>query len=197
MYATDFEAWEQSGLSRALSEHQELELAAELLEVTSDAELEAFLGKLVKTATRSIGNFARSPTGKVLGGFLKGVAKKALPIAGAALGNLVVPGVGGMIGGKLGSVASSLFELEMEGMSPEDQEFEVARRFVRFAGAAAQTAAQEAHSGDPKAAASRAMRVAAQQYAPGLLKTPLASPRQRPSSGRWVRQGDRIILLGI
>ena len=35
--------------------------------------------------------------------------------------------------GKLASGATKLFGLELEGMSPEDQEFEVARRFVRLA----------------------------------------------------------------
>lgn len=202
MYANEFEAFTSdneypSARNTPFSEQQELELAAELLEVSSDAELEAFLGKLVSSAARGISNFARSSTGKAIGGFLKGVAKKALPIAGTALGNLVAPGIGGMIGGKLGSVASSLFELELEGMSPEDQEFEVARRFVRFAGATANAAARQGTAGDPQSIANQAIRQAARIYAPGLLKTTLPQPRQRANSGRWIRQGDRIILLGL
>src|SRR5687768_9430530 len=82
-------------------EVEEMELAAELLEITDEQELEQFLGKLVRSAGKAIGGFVKSPVGKALGGVLKTVAKKALPIAGSALGNLVAPGVGGMIGGKL------------------------------------------------------------------------------------------------
>lgn len=106
-------------------EVEEMELASQLLEVQSDAELDEFLGKLVKRAASAAGKFIKSPVGKQLVGALKGVAKKALPIAGAALGNMIVPGVGGAIGGKLASAAGSMFGLELEGLSQEDREFEV------------------------------------------------------------------------
>lgn len=206
MYASEYEDYEYEGvesedsefesgsLYRPFSEQQEMELAAELLEVGSDAELEQFLGGLIKKAARGVSNFARSSAGKAVGGFLKGVAKKALPIAGAALGNLVVPGVGGAIGGKLGSFASSLFEMEMEGMSPEDMEFETARRFVRLAGATAATAARNNNRGPSEAVVQQAIQSAARIHAPGLMRRPR---RRGASSGRWVRQGNRIILLGI
>lgn len=59
--------------------------------IQSEEELEEFFGKLVKAA----GSFIKSPVGKTLGGVLKNVARTALPVAGAALGNLVAPGVGG------------------------------------------------------------------------------------------------------
>ena len=64
----------------------EMELAAELLEITDDAELEQFLGSLVKRAARSVGRFARSDAGRALGGLLKKAAKKALPSVGSAIG---------------------------------------------------------------------------------------------------------------
>jgi len=70
-----------------------------------------------------------------LGGLLKGAAKQVLPtLAGAAV-TLVG---GGMIGSELGSAAGDAFGLELEGLSPEDGEYEVARRFVRIAGEAKQ-----------------------------------------------------------
>ncbi|WGZ95367.1 MAG: hypothetical protein QJT81_05105 [Candidatus Thiothrix putei] len=207
MYAAEFEAFEfedefenafeDNSLTRPFTEQQEMELAAELLEVGSEEELEEFLGKLVKKAAKGIGNFVRSPAGKAVGGFLKGLAKKALPVAGAALGNFVVPGVGGAIGGKLGSFASSLFELEMEGMSPEDMEFEVARRFVRLAGATTASAAQNSQRGAPDVVVNRAIQNAARLHAPGLLQNRQPARTGRARSGRWVRSGNRIILLGV
>src|SRR5438067_1817987 len=61
-----------------LTEAQELELASELLEISSEAELEQFLGGLIK----KVGGFMKSPIGQALGGVLKNVAKKALPVVG-------------------------------------------------------------------------------------------------------------------
>ncbi|MGH7520870.1 MAG: hypothetical protein ACREMI_06300 [Gemmatimonadales bacterium] len=64
-----------------LDEVDEMDLAAELLGVSDEAELDQFFGKLIKKA----GKFLKSPTGKALGGILKNVARKALPIAGRAV----------------------------------------------------------------------------------------------------------------
>ena len=80
-----------------LNEVEELELAAELLSISSEEELDQFLGKLfkrvwkgVKKVGRFVGKVA-SPLGKVL----KGIAKKALPFVGGALGSFIpIPGVG-------------------------------------------------------------------------------------------------------
>ena len=69
-----------------LSEADEMTLAAELLEITNEAELDRFLGGLIKKVGGAVGKFVKSPMGKAIGGVLKGVAKKALPIAGRALG---------------------------------------------------------------------------------------------------------------
>lgn len=151
-------------------EVEEMELAAELLGIQNEEELEEFLGKLIKRAGGAIKKFANSNVGRALGGVLKTVASKALPIAGAALGNMVLPGVGGMIGSKLASAGGKMFGLELEGMSPQDQEFEVARRFVRLGGAAARQAARMPSYGSPVDVAKDAVLGAAQMYAPGLVR---------------------------
>ena len=65
------------------NEGEVMELAAELLEVTNEAELDRFLGKLIKKAGSALGKVVKSPIGQAVGGVLKGVAKKALPIARA------------------------------------------------------------------------------------------------------------------
>jgi len=172
----------------------ELELATELLGVSNEQELEQFLGKLFKKVGKGVSNFAKSGVGKSLLGGLKTIAKKALPIAGGALGNFLVPGLGGAIGSKLGSAASNLFELELEGLSNEDREFEVARRFVRLATDATKKATTAARAGaPPKVAAASALKRAAANHAPGLLRKRRGfagrGPGGRMGGGRMGRMG--------
>ena len=189
-------------------EIEEMELAADFLEVSDDADLEQFLGKLLKKAKKAAGGFLQTGLGQQVGGLLKGAARQALP----ALGNMIVPGVGGAAGSRLGK----MFGLELEGLSPEDQEFEAARKFVRFAGEVAQNAANAPQNAPAQQVAKAAVIEAAQKHAPGLLR-PASGRRQGGGyqggaarrrgryagrgagahSGRWVRRGDRIILLGV
>ena len=103
-----------NGEASPLHESLEMEFASELLEVQTEAELDQFLGKLMRRVASGAKSFVNSSAGKALGGMLKSVAKKALPIAGAALGNMIVPGLGGMVGGKLASAAGNAFGLELE-----------------------------------------------------------------------------------
>ncbi len=202
-----------------LNEAMEMELAAELLGVTNEEELEQFLGGLVK----KVGGFLKSGVGKTLGGVLKGIAKKALPIVGGAIGSFVAPGVGTAVGSSLGSMAGKLFGLELEGLSGEDREFEVARRFVRLASAAARQAALAPPHMTPYAAAKKAVVLASRKHAPGLYgylagipagvagsgftmadTAPFASSTglfsygaPESASGRWVRRGSTIIVYGV
>jgi uncharacterized protein (DUF697 family) len=172
----------------------ETELATELLEISSEEELEDFLGNLVKGVTKRVGGFMKSSAGKALGRVLKNVAKKALPIAGSALGSFIAPGVGTAIGGKLGSMASNLFEVELEGMEAEEAEFEVARRYVRFAADAAKNAALAPENVPPWALVNAAVAESARQHAPGLVGH--RGSGQRAASGRWYRRGRRIVVIG-
>ena len=179
-----------------LSEIQELELASELLEVSNEQELEQFLGKLIGTVGAGLGRFARSDTGRALGGILKGAAKQALPVVGRAVGQWVTPG-GGAAGARIGRDVGQLLGLELEGLSHEDREFEVARQFVRFGASAARQAILAPPSVDPRASASAAVTTAARTYAPGLLpRLPGRSGRSWPRSGRWRRRGRAIVLYG-
>jgi hypothetical protein len=223
MEADEYESQYQYSFEGPFNEVEEMELASQLLEVTDEAELDQFLGDLFKKASRAVGGFIRGPIGRQLGGMLKGLAKKALPIAGGALGSFV-PGIGTAIGTAAGGAAANLFELELEGMSAEDQEFEIARHYVRLAGEAAQQAAQAPQNEAPQEAAKQALITAAQQHAPGLLAQagqqgtsygqqgaygqqgsqaqpgrsgqPGPAGQRRPRSGRWVRNGRTIVILG-
>jgi hypothetical protein len=205
------EAYETEFQETGLQEAEEMELAAELLEVTNETELDRFLGKLIRRVGRTVGKVVRSPLGRAIGGVLRPIAKAALPIAGRALGTFVGGPVGGMIGGRLASAAGQMFGLELEGLSGEDREFEVARRIVRHASATTRNALRAAPTRNPYAIARAAAAAAARQFAPGLVGrvpgmadaySPMTSdngviPAGARRRGTWIRRGRRIILLGV
>lgn len=202
--------------SEAFDEVEEMEMAADFLEITDEQELEQFLGKLFRKGRK----FFKKGVGRKLGRILKGVAKKALPVVGGAIGSAIAPGVGTTIGSKLGAAAGNIFGLELEGLSPQDQEYEVARRFVRFANSAVQKAGQLQRALPADSAARKAVLLAAKKHAPGLLKK-LGGIRSALGfeleadetaqgailnqnggggsgrSGRWIRRGRKIILIGV
>ena len=169
---------------------REVALASELLEVQTSAELEQFLGTLLRRAVGAGRKFARSATGRALGGLLKQAATGALPMVADA----VNPQAAGLAGPEGPSAAE--LGLELEGLSQEDREFEVARAFVRFADAAARIAAQAPPATPPTQTAGAAATAAARRHLPGLLVPTAARSRGREHSGRWVRQGNEIVVDG-
>jgi hypothetical protein len=167
-----------------LHESQELELASELLGVTSEQELEQFLGDVFRTVGRNVGQFVRSDTGRALGGILKDAAGQALPVVGRAVADYVSPGSGDT-GASLAQKAGTLLGLELEGLSPPDQEFEAARQFVRFASAATKQAAAAPRNVAPHTAARAAVVAAAHHHAPGLAQMgPASGSRPRLATPR-------------
>jgi uncharacterized protein (DUF697 family) len=166
-----------------LGETIEIELASELLAVTSEQELDQFLGDLIRNVGRSVGSILHSPLGQAIGRGLKGVIKSALPLAGGALGTLAGGPLGASIGSGLASMAGQAFGLELEGLSHEDQEFEATKRYVRFASEAVKTAASASPVSDPVTCAQAAIVTAAQRTAPGLLRF---VPRAFANSGGHV-----------
>ena len=199
----EFELDGETDLESPFEEFEEMEFAAELLSIQSEEELDQFLGKLIKRAGRGLRKIGR--VFRPLGGVLKGLAKKALPFVGGALGSLIpIPGVGTAVGSAVGSAVSKALEAEFEGMEPEDQEFEMAKRFVRVAGAAAKQAASAGADADPQQAVKSAVIAAARRHVPSLgngarsgagQSSADASGRRR--SGRWIRRGRKILLLGV
>ncbi|MET7280721.1 hypothetical protein ABZS29_20955 [Kribbella sp. NPDC005582] len=153
---------------------RELALASELLEITTEAELDRFLGKLLSGALTAARGFAGSDAGKAVGGVLKSVAKQALPHLGQAVG-------------KLG--------LQTEGLSAEDEEYEVARAFVRFADETADRVAEAAPGQPLGQVAQQAAAAAAQRHLPGLIRPPGPAGHGHGREGRWVRRGNRIIVF--
>jgi hypothetical protein len=174
------------------SEAEEIALAAELLSVSNEAELEQFLGNLWK-GIKKVGSFVGN-IAKPFSGVLKAVAKKALPFVGGALGSLIpIPGVGTAVGSALGGALSKALEMEFGEMELEDREFETARRFVRIAGTAAQQLAQAAPGSNPLPAIESALATAAQQH---LQHFQPSSGRAVSMSGRWMRRGKTLVVVG-
>jgi len=216
-----------------LSAAEETELASQLLEVTTEGDLEDFLGKLLKRVARGTGGLLRSQVGRALGGMLKNVAKATLPIAGGMVGSMLLPGAGTIVGRRLGTMASQLFEVPPGALESEAEQHEIARRYIRMASVAARNAALGSVRAHPTVLARNAMYFAARRHAPGVARrfrtfarpapwywpapmpvtpTPAygtaglagvgyaprwTAPRGPAMSGRWVRRGRRIVLLGL
>lgn len=158
-----------------LSETQEIELANQVLEIGSEQELEQFLGDFLRTAADKAGRFARSKTGRQLGGILKNAAIQALPVVGRALG-----GPSGARAGRNLGDAARCFGLQQEALSGDDAEFELARHYLNFADCATRRALRRFNSAPPQQVARQAATMAARRHAPGLpLPRVLAAPPLR------------------
>jgi hypothetical protein len=112
------------------------ELAAALLDVVNESELETFVGGLVAETARNAGRRLGVEAGQALVAELRRTAERTLPALTVALGHQALPAAPAAA-----QNAARTFGLELEGMSAEDRDFEIARRFVGFAQAATVRAA--------------------------------------------------------
>lgn len=172
------------------------ELANRLLEVSDDQELDQFLGSMLRSAVRKLGPLTKGMAGP-LGGLLKGAMKKALPSLAGIAGSAIGGPVGAMIASKAAPYLGQVLGMELEGLSPEDQELETAKQLVRMAGTAVNNAINGAGLGSPAQIAQQAVIDAARRYAPGLVR-----PRRRNGGGggqrgTWYRRGNKIVIVGV
>jgi hypothetical protein len=144
---------------RELPEPGNVELAAELLDVTNQAELEGFLRRVVAATARGVGGRLPAGTGRSLVALLGRTAERTLPTLATLLGDPLPPAAGGQ---PTAETAARVYGLELEGMSAEDGDYELARQFLRFAQSATARAATLPAS--PAAAVAGAAR----EFAPGL-----------------------------
>lgn len=182
-----------------LDEHTEVELASQFLEVSNDQQLEHFLGQLLSAVTGHASDFARSREGRQLGGILKQAAHRVLPAIAAARHAATTPGRTRDAAGRyrkaphhesIASVGKRCFGLELEGVSHEDQEFAVARQFIRFAAKAIEDALAKQGTGPATQVAKQAVVAAAHKQAPGLItERMLDSPRVSRTSPAARRAG--------
>jgi outer membrane protein OmpA-like peptidoglycan-associated protein len=147
------EEWSAGPAGETFGEAERLEFASELLEVTSDAELDGVLRDLIGRVGQAVGRIISAPEGNAIGSVLKGAAKRVLS----------------GIGGDMPQSAGREFGLELEGLSNEDREFEIARSYVDFADAAVRNLASRPPFLHPEEAADAAVVEAAKTHAPGLL----------------------------
>lgn len=150
----------------------EMQRAAELLEHLEAGELEGYLVELIDRA----GGPAVRPATSSLANLLGRAARHLLQHNDS-------PSI---------ALAGRVFGIELEGLSPEDQSFEVARRVVRLTTAAAQRVEPTHAARSPQAAARRAAASAARTLAPGLLAPPAHSTQP---TGFWFRRGRQLIVL--
>jgi hypothetical protein len=169
-----------------------VELAGELLDVTNESELEDFLGGLVTESARNSGGRIPVGTGRALVDVLKKTAGRTLPTLTTALGDEMGPAAGPTAA----KTAARVYGMELEGMSAEDRDYEIARQFVRFAQAAAGRAARTPAPAPAAAAVDAAVAAAGREFAPGLLPSESAFPAD-PQTGPWVRRGNRVVLIGV
>ena len=157
--------WFRQGAETVFSEEEELDLASEFLEIHSERDLENYLGALIDRASRATNARLDEPVGR--DHIFKKLSKMILPMAdplgvfGGGRPRAPGSGLAAGIGPALG--------LELEGLSPEDSDFEIAKQFVRFAGSAIRNAQETGPTGDPAKQAHDAAARAAQLHAPGLM----------------------------
>ena len=193
----------EMALVSPFSEAEEIELAAELLSISSEEELDQFLGKLFKGIGRGLkkaGRFIGKRVLPVLGKGLKTLAKVALPVAGKVLGSFIpIPGVGTAIGGAVGTALSKALELEVSGLNEEEAELERARRFVRIAGTAMRQAALSSPDIDAEVVVNEAIISAARKHLPylHLSESGRVGVPNVMQQGQWTRRGDKIVVLGV
>ncbi len=135
---------------------EELNLASHFLEARSAPGMAALLKYIVHRSSTAAGKAIPPQTVAPL---LQRLMRAAAVVRGALRANVAD-----------GSPLSpeGIFGTELEGLSPEDQEFETARRFVQFAGELTRAALRDGRDVQPNFHAAYAERVATQRLAPGL-----------------------------
>ncbi|MEU7790652.1 hypothetical protein [Amycolatopsis sp. NPDC049159] len=147
---------------------QDLERAARLLDVTDRSGLTAFVGELVTGA--SGGRLSRD-AGRALTDVLTKTALRTVPTLTALVG-------------AGGPPAPHAYGLALEGMSAEDRDHELARRFVRFAEAAA------GRAGRAPDGVAAAVEAAAREFVPGLAPRPGKESRMFETGSSTAEYGE-------
>jgi hypothetical protein len=201
-------------LELELDEVQELELAAELLEVVSEEGLAKWVGgidRAVAGAQRRIGKTYTANQGAV-DKTLRVVKLVGMPVrfVSGVLSGLppdVALGQANQVPEQIDRIRSQIdphlrrwAQRELEARFGEDSEFELACRYTRFAHRAMQNAWRVPRGMAPTQAAAASIRHAARRDLPGLvpylpqLLTVEANGSSSAGTGRWHRQRDTIVV---
>jgi hypothetical protein len=170
-------------------EAMELEFATRLLDVGGEDEIERFVADLVHSTVGGRAGFAHAREGRQISGILHQAARKVQPILSRGRDRPIGWGTGNELVDPVVPAAKRYFGVSLEGLSPEDQEFEFARSFVRFARKAIGETERRSGTGPPGRVAHHAAMETAEQLAPGLIgdeKTDAGWPKG-PARGLAVR----------
>lgn len=131
----------------------ELADSAALLEAAATRQLPAFCRSLMVESHASGRAVLATPPGRLLSQTLVRLARELWPSGTADVKRKAI----------------NLFGLELEGLSPEDKQFEYARHLARFMREAVQELDAAGAAQDAPRRVQAALAQAARQYAPGLL----------------------------
>jgi len=169
----------------------EFELASELLEISNEYEFENFLGAIWDGAKRVY----NSPQGQAIKkDFISGAksfGKKMLPSVGRNLGSYFGGSTGADIGGKLAGAASSWLFGEVGEQEAMDY-VKVIRKAANYLNRALSAGAW----GQPKAMVTQAINQSAKPMIAQRRSSGSSGFSGSQNSGRWIRQGNNLILQG-
>lgn len=151
---------------RVFDDYQQIELAINLMDIAHERQLDCFLDKVIRIASRNAGSPIDLSIQRAIRDALKVAACGALR---RAMRERMASPLGPRLARALASNAGLALGLELEGLSGEDREFEAVRQFIRFAGRTVEVAASLTPNHDPAGIAHQAASEAAQLYAPGLM----------------------------
>jgi len=202
-------------------------LAYELVSLDSEQQLEAFLGKIFKSIKKKLpgaAKFLRGPGRALLARALPLVGSAAgsiVPGLGTALGGAAGSALASAIGGKAagggrganpltallgsgaaGNILGSMLGGGMEAATLQEAKLDVAKRLVRtVADAASSVASDPDFARNAGQTARSALTSALQRNVPPAIRATLAAAGTGAATGRaegrWVRKGNRILLLNV
>ncbi len=152
-------------------------------------------------ALGALGGKVGSAIGGKVGGQLGNTIASGFQKGGTWLGQQGGAYVGGKAGDFVADKAKQIFNLEFEGLSPEDREFEIARSFVRFSSDLARRSFN-GYRRNPRipirVLGRQSIYDSASRYAPGLLNdnNDFSGNPSGAMSGQWIRQNGNIVILG-
>jgi hypothetical protein len=151
---------------------EETELAFGLLDAASPEEFDRAIGTIVSRAARRAGRPLSPAIRGAVYQLLARLARRVLPI----VASVATEGVPASASGTAGNAvrAGRMLGLDLEGLSADDQELELARQFVRLAISTGCQAADASAGPDPAHVARTAAARAARRHAPGLVGAPMS-----------------------
>jgi hypothetical protein len=178
----------------AFNETEELELASRALDAVDTAALDRFIAALVRHAQRRSGKPLDAQASTALTRYLRSVARQILTPANA---HAALSATAPLHPRVSRTRAARMFGIETEGLSNEDAELEVARRFVRFGGSAARRIPAQPRRAPLQRRVRAAVVGAARRHAPGLIPPTALPPLEqvnRPGQRR-VRYGRHVTIV--